>query len=243
MRISRLFTAQTLEQGLSIVLDKASSHYLSRVLRLKTGQTVTLFNGLSPHDYLAEIIQIDKAVTLNVISCQQNAKEPELHIAVYQALSKNEHMDIMLQKCTELGVSEFHIFNSERTQIPLKSSKLDKKYLHWSKVIQSACEQCGRSLLPKVHFHSKFTDLQQLKASPVRLMLDFEGESLSHMLNAKQPSIDIILGAEGGLTKTEIKHCMDMGFKAARLGPRVLRTETAAISAVSLVQMLAGDLN
>jgi len=243
MRISRLFTQQELKPGTSTTLDSKQSHYLTHVLRVKPSQSIILFNGLSQHDYISRVITTGKSVEVDIIEHIKTHLESPLDITITQALSKNEHMDIMLQKCTELGVKSFIIFNSERTQQPIKSNKLDKKLAHWQRTIQSACEQCGRSMTPSITFFSNIYTAVPHSTSELRIMLDFDGTALQQHLAANDKSpINILLGAEGGLSNAEIGLAESVNFVKARLGLRVLRTETAAITATSLIQMLKGDL-
>ncbi len=249
MRIPRLFTNQPLNHGLSVDLAAKQSHYLTHVLRAKPSQSIILFNGLSQHDYLADIIKIGKTVELKIVDNVVTTNESALNISIIQALSKNDHMDIMIQKCTELGVNSINIFNSDRSQIPVKANKLDKKLDHWNRVAQSACEQCGRSIIPSINF---FTDIylaatnstMSNSATAINIMLDFDGSNIKQHVEEKSiKSVNILLGAEGGLSLDEIKFAESMGFSKVRLGPRVLRTETAAIAAKALMQMLIGDLD
>ena len=244
MRVSRLFTDQPLNINDSVFLDEKQSHYIRHVLRLKSQQPIILFNGYEELDYHACILKIGKKVELQIENRVITQKEPPIKITLFQALSKNEHCDLTIQKCTELGVSSIIIFNSQRTQIPLKSSKIEKKLMHWKRIAQSACEQSGRSIVPTIEFISRFDSTLEHPASSQRIMLDFEGLSIKQELEQLEiDSIDLLLGPEGGLTTEEITLAHQHKFNKVRLGPRVLRTETAAITAVSLIQMLAGDLN
>ncbi|MBL7003655.1 MAG: 16S rRNA (uracil(1498)-N(3))-methyltransferase [Gammaproteobacteria bacterium] len=243
MRTSRLFSPVELLQGAIVQLDAKQSHYLSKVLRLKTGEKVIFFDGVSHFDYQAVIIEIGKKVSVEIESKQPNHKESPLDIAIYQALSKSEHIDLTLQKCTELGVNSFTIFNSERTQNHLKSKVLEKKLKHWESVIQSACEQCGRSITPKIKFSANLNSVLEQTGTRQLYLLDFLGKPIQQALkNEDLNSVGILLGAEGGLSNSEIQLAEQSGFKKIYLGSRVLRTETAAMTATALFQLLKGDL-
>jgi len=243
MRISRLYTQQELSQGTSISLGTKASHYLTHVLRAKPSQSIILFNGFSQHDYLAHVVKTGKIVALDIVEQIETFKESGLNISISQALSKNDHMDMMIQKCTELGVNAFNIFNSARTQIPLKANKLDKKLAHWNQVAQSACEQCGRSIIPSIQFFPDIYSAISETSTEFKIMLDFEGSPIAQQFqNNSVKSINILLGTEGGLAPDEINFAETKCFSKVRLGSRVLRTETAAITATALVQMLIGDL-
>ena len=244
MRVSRIYTDQPLSALLAVSLEAQKSHYITQVLRLKVNQTLILFNGIDPYNYTAKITKLGKSVDVFIESVSATQFESPIQTTLYQALSKNEHIDLSIQKCTELGVNAVVIFNSERTQIPLKKSKVDKKLLHWQRIAQSACEQCGRSIVPSIQFMPKFSNTLELTASKLRILLDFEGAAIETAINTAKPSgIDILLGAEGGLSNNEILLAAQCNFTKVRIGPRILRTETAAISAMSLVQLLAGDFN
>jgi 16S rRNA (uracil1498-N3)-methyltransferase len=151
-------------------------------------------------------------------------------------------MDWMIQKTTELGISKISLFNAERTQSPLKSTQLEKKLAHWQRIVISACEQSGRALLPEIRFHSH---LQQALAASIiefKLLLDFDGGSLVSALQTPCAAVSVLLGPEGGLSQSEIELAKSADFTPVRLGPRVLRTETAATAALTIVQATLGDL-
>lgn len=245
MRTSRLFTSQSLSINERIFLDDKKSHYVTHVLRLKPQHLITLFNGLEECDYSANIEKTGKKVELTIKEKVSTHVESPLNTTIFQALSKNDHIDLMIQKCTELGVNSIVIFNSERTQIPLKNNKLDKKLAHWQQIAYSACEQCGRSITPAITFYTQLdTALKSVTSAKKRLILDFNGEPIQKLLKPqKENQIDLLIGAEGGLSDSEINLAKQHDFSGIRLGPRVLRTETASISALSIIQMLSGDLN
>ncbi len=244
MRLTRLFTDQPLLVNTTITLEPNKSHYITHVLRLKKGQDIILFNGLNEYDHLSQIINMGKTVEISIQKAEPTHKESTLNTTIYQALSKNEHLDFMIQKSTELGVNRIIIFNSERTQIPLKTNKLEKKQQHWKRIAQSACEQSGRSIAPCIEFYPKFSDVLTLKSNKNRIMLDFNGVPITDIVRHNDStSIDILIGAEGGLSNSEIQMAEQAQFNKVRLGTRILRTETAAITALSLIQMIAGDLN
>lgn len=244
MRLSRLYTDQALSVGESCALADKPSHYVSHVLRLKPQQHIIVFNGQSEHDYLAQLIKTGKKVQFEIIDKISTSMESNFGLHIYQAISKSDHLDFTLQKCTELGVKQFILFNSGRTQHPIKQLQLRKKMMHWQAVAQSACEQCGRSITPSIHFYSDLSTAMQHKAQKNRLLLDFDGEDIRPKLTSGSTQIDVLLGPEGGLNNQEIQLLLNQSqFKAISLGPRTLRTETAAIVACSIIQCLVGDLN
>ena len=242
MRKTRVHVNTELSVGTEIVLPEAQAHYLKNVLRLKPGAALLLFNGKQPSDFHATLIANGKKLSASIESATAVATESKLQIELIQGLGRADHMDWMIQKTTELGVDRIALFNAERTQSPLKSVKLEKKMQHWRSVAISACEQSGRALIPELLFHPDMEQAIAASNSECRLLLDFEGIPLQAALKSTPGSIGIILGPEGGLNSSEIHQAQQAGFTNVCLGPRVLRTETAAISAVAIAQALVGDL-
>ncbi|MBT8048039.1 MAG: 16S rRNA (uracil(1498)-N(3))-methyltransferase [Xanthomonadales bacterium] len=241
MRIHRVYTPQALESGRELILEGGNAHYLARVLRVNAGQTVVLFNG-DGRDYAAEVVRADrKEISLRLFSRLPAAAESAVGITVVQALSRGERMDQTLQKCTELGASAFQPLISERVEVRLDQSKLAKRLAHWQGVVISACEQSGRAVIPQVH---EPLDLEELLARPAT------GLSLVLAPGAPEPlaraplgrTVQVLIGPEGGFSEAEQLLMQSRGMQLVSLGPRILRTETAAPAAVAIVQALAGDL-
>jgi len=242
MRITRVHVEDELEVGADIALAQAQSHYLKHVLRLKPGAALLLFNGRQAFDYQALLIANGKKLTARIESSTAVATESDLACEVIQGLGRADHIDWMIQKTTELGVSTISIFNAERTQSPMKPAQLQKKMNHWRSVAISACEQSGRALLPTITFHTGLTQALAASTAECRLLLDFDGVSLASALDHSRSPVSILLGPEGGLNPGEIDLAKSTGFTPVSLGPRVLRTETAATSALAVVQSLLGDM-
>ena len=243
MRITRVHVDIELSVGTEIVLPEAQTHYLKHVLRLKPGAALLLFDGKQPSDFHATLTANGKKLGALIESAISIETESSLPIELIQGLGRSDHMDWMIQKTTEIGVHRIVLFNAERTQSPLKSVKLGKKMQHWRSIAISACEQSGRTLLPELLFHSDLDQAISNCNSDCRILLDFEGIPLQTALKTTPHSIGILLGPEGGLNPTEIERALQAGFTNVSLGPRVLRTETAATSAVAIAQALAGDLS
>jgi 16S rRNA (uracil1498-N3)-methyltransferase len=242
MRISRIHTDNELAEGETIVLGESQSHYLKNVLRLKPGAAVRLFNGLDGLDHCAHIEFEGKSVLAAIGPALPAAAESPLHSQVIQALARPDHVDWMLQKATELGVHRVLLFNAARTQTPLKETRLGKKLDHWRAVVTNACEQCGRARLPRIEF---VPDLGAALAATIpgyRILLDAGGSPLPSLLRAPAGGVAILLGPEGGLDAVEIQSARESGFASASLGPRVLRTETAAATALAIAQSCIGDM-
>ena len=243
MRITRVHVDIELSVGTEIVLPEAQTHYLKHVLRLKPGAALVLFDGRQAIDFHATLTVDGKKLRAQIESATAVETESSLVVELIQGLGRADHMDWMIQKTTELGVNRISLFNAERTQSPLKSVKLEKKMQHWRSVAISACEQSGRSLLPEILFHTGLGQAIAACNSDCRLLLNFAGVPPQVALKSTPCSIGILLGPEGGLNPDEIERAQQAGFTNVSLGPRVLRTETAAISAVAIAQALVGDLN
>lgn len=242
MRIARLHIGAELVVGEKVLLDKSQSHYLKHVLRLQSGAALLLFNGLEAIDYRATLLIEGKQVRAAINSALALQTESGLDCEIIQGMGRSDHMDWVIQKTTELGVKRIAIFNAERTQSPMKSTQLEKKLVHWRGVAISACEQSGRAVIPALNFHTNLEQAIAASSSESGLLLDFNGAALASALWPLPQTISILLGPEGGLTQSEIQLAKTAGFTSVTLGPRVLRTETAATAALAIVQSVVGDL-
>ncbi|MDH5391994.1 MAG: 16S rRNA (uracil(1498)-N(3))-methyltransferase [Gammaproteobacteria bacterium] len=245
MRISRLYTDENLSAGCTITLDKAASSYLLKVLRLTEGAELHLFNGLCVDNnygyYQARISSAGKQAEITAEQFIVNNNHSALKISLLQGVSKGDHMDTIIQKAVELGVTEIIPVICERTVVNLKADRLEKKMRHWQGIVISACEQSGRNQLLTVHEPVKFNAVQPDQSQTAFIL---QPESAASILNSKQTdAVSLFIGPEGGFSDDEITQALDKGFNAVKFGPRVLRTETAAIAAVSIIQSQWGDLN
>jgi len=238
MRLSRFFIDAPLSLGQQ-ELPEAQAHYIARVLRLGVGDAVQLFDG-SGLEYRGELIEAGKkSVRVELREQLDGLAESPLQIHLGQGLSRGERMDWAIQKAVELGVAEITPIVSERCEVRLKDERADKRLAHWRQVAISACEQCGRSRLPLIHAPLTLDDwLAQVEAD-LKLVLHPVAEPLTS--HAKPASLAFLIGPEGGLSDAEVDQAVERGFAAARLGPRVLRTETAPVVALSVAQQLWGD--
>ena len=243
MRISRVFVDTELVVGEEIALDKPRGHYLKHVLRLKSGAALLLFNGREAIDYHATLVFDGQKMTTRIESAIPLNTESRLGSEIIQGLGRADHMDWMIQKTTELGASKISLFNAARTQSPLKPAQLEKKLTHWRRVAISACEQSGRAIVPQVDFHATLSQAMEASVIKDKLLLDFGGADLTSVLHSSCTAVSILLGSEGGLSQAEIQLAKTAGFTAVKLGPRVLRTETAATAALAIVQATLGDLS
>lgn len=222
-----------------------TARHMVQVLRLRIGDSVLLFNGNNT-EYSAVISELKKkTVVLNVIGENVVSRESSIQIHLIQAISKGDRMDWVVQKAVELGVSSIRPVISKRNNVNLSGDRMDKKTQHWAGIISSACEQCGRNQLPLLH------DIKPLEASVVesdlqsschKIMLDPLGKHNLKNDIAGISSFAVAIGPEGGFDEIETKFLVDNGFTSYNFGPRIFRTETAAIACLSVLQAIAGDL-
>ena len=240
-RNTRIFIANPLQVNQAVTLTPEASHYVARVLRAKPGDKLTLFNG-DRHEYHITIDNIDKRlVHATVTNAERIDNESPLHIHLGQAIGKGDKMDWVIQKCTELGVSDITPLFTERCNVKLSGERLDKKHQHWQNIAISAAEQCGRTVVPKVHSPTTTTIwLENLCCQQGFVMHPRNAATLSDMM-LNLHDIAVLIGPEGGLTDTEIQHAKDKSFISLQFGNRILRTETAPIVAITCMQSRWGD--
>lgn len=240
MRIHRIHTEQVLEPETQVSLRGNKAHYLTRVLRVVPGQSLVLFNG-DGHDYAAEIIRPGKSeVQVQVFSRLPSRAESPLKITVVQAISRGERMDLTLQKCTELGVAGFQPLDTERVEVRVRPDKLPRRMEHWQQVVISACEQSGRSVIPTINQPQKLHEWLDHDTDAQRLVLAPGADTPLSQL-AIGDAVEILIGPEGGFSDTELELVQRSGVQSVSLGPRILRTETAGLAAVSVLQAVFGD--
>ncbi len=239
VRTSRIFTDHPLQAGVKVTLDRAGSRYVGQVLRLRPGQRVVLFDG-SGRDFEAELLDvIQGACRLQVLSELSVEAPPALRLHLGIGISRGERMDYAIQKSVELGVNEISPLFGSRSVVRLGHDRRDKRIAHWEGVIRSACEQSGRSRLPRLNPPSGLSDW--LSGHPGGLMLYHKASATLASRPAPGPALNLLIGPEGGLSDAERAHAAEKGYNAVRLGPRVLRTETAPIAALAAIQVLWGD--
>jgi 16S rRNA (uracil1498-N3)-methyltransferase len=239
MPVSRIYQSGALAAG-KVQLDEKASHHLSRVLRAATGDAIILFNG-DGNEYHAVIQNISKksvdAEITKIITC---SAESPVSISLAQGIARGEKMDFVIQKAVELGVTEIIPVMTERCNVRLDDEREQKRMLHWQAVIISACEQCGRNVLPKIHAPVKLDEwLSSVNADKKFVLSPHVSAKLRDDHDAA--SIAVLIGPEGGLSEREIEAACTHGFTALNLGPRILRTETAALAALAVIQFQFGD--
>jgi 16S rRNA (uracil1498-N3)-methyltransferase len=251
MRQIRLFCSQMLVDGLETELETRNNHYLIHVLRVTVGSALILFDGKA-NEFDAVVNAVSRrAVTVTVQARRPLATSVEspLHTTLAIAISKGDRMDWVMQKATELGVSEIQPLLTRRVEVKLNSGRAEKKLAHWQAVLIGACEQSGRTILPQLNSHlllSEWLDnLPALSPSEARLTMQPTGTSFndfSQQFVAVPSRACVLVGPEGGFDEGEIAAAAEAGFVCVRLGERILRTETAPMVALSLLQNRWGDL-
>ena len=240
VRIPRIYTDQPLTPGMQLELEESPSRHLARVLRMQPGRELVLFNG-NGGEFQAVIHAVGKRlVTVQVGEFSAHNRESPLRLELAIGLSRGERMDWVLQKATELGVTHIRPLLTERTEVKLSAERLQKRLHHWQQVIISACEQCQRNLLPDLAAPQKLESWLQDNRSQLRLVLHHR-DSQSLPEGEAPDSVALLIGPEGGLSEREIALAREAGCMPLTLGPRVLRTETAPVAAISLVQYRWGD--
>lgn len=245
MRVTRLFVEQPLRPQARASLPEATSGHLLRVLRAGIGDTCVLFNG-DGHDYDARLVAIDKRdAVVEVLSARKLDNESPLRITLLQALARGEKMDWILQKATELGVSALVPVASERSEVKLDGERSAKRAAHWQHVVVSACEQSGRATVPSVATPSSLAHaLLALPAGARNLLLDPDAaRGLRDAGVAASTAVVLAIGPEGGWSSHDLALLRTAGFASVRLGPRVLRTETAGLAAIAVLQSQHGDFD
>lgn len=240
--IPRFYVSKSLSPGAEVALTEAARAHAA-ALRLRAGEAVRLFDG-SGGEYAAVLEQSGRDMRATVGVFVDSARESPLQVSLAQCLASGDRMDITLQKATELGVSAIQPLQSARSIVRLDAARMARRRTHWQNVVISACEQCGRNSVPTV---APIQDLASwLATAPatgpgLRLMLSPEATvSLRDLAPAGQ--ISLLVGPEGGLSPEEQQLAQAAGFVGLRLGPRVLRTETAPLAALAALQAMWGDL-
>lgn len=229
--------------GRPCVLEGDAANHISRVLRLAPGEAVSVFDGAGG-EYAARIESVGKGkVTLLVGERDDRDRESPLTLVLAQGVSRGERMDWVVQKATELGVSRLIPVLTERSVVRLDPQQALGKQRHWQGVAVAACEQSGRGRVPEVALPVGLTQwLRGLSPGGLRLLLSPEGATSLEGLQGPQGALTVLIGPEGGLTEQEERAASEQDFRSIRLGPRVLRTETAAVAALALLQHRFGDL-
>ena len=242
-RTVRCYIDQELRVNTEIVLDKRSSHHVSTVLRARTGQALQLFNG-DGNEYNATVVESGKKTRVSIHDANRCTTESSIPITLIQAVARSDRMDMVLQKATELGAHSIVPVYSRHSITKLDEQREQKKHQHWQSILISACEQCGRSVIPVLHnvttLKNYCESLTQAADHEHRWVLS---PTASNTVNPESQvqAVQLMVGPESGLDEDEVALANQAGFTALQLGPRILRTETAGPAAISVVQTLFGD--
>ena len=245
MRLTRVYVAESLASGRRVRLEGNAASHITRVLRLRVGAALTLFDGTGG-EYEGSIDKAHGGEVIVAVGAQTPIeRESPLELTLAQGVSRGERMDLVVQKATELGVSHLVPVLTERSVVRLSAQQSDRKVNHWRAITIAACEQCGRNRLPTIAAPVALREFLATStgASPgARLLLSPTAAATLADLPRPANRVTVLIGPEGGLTDEEERAAIAAGFMALRLGPRVLRTETAAIAALTLLQRQFGDL-
>ena len=250
MRIPRFYFPDALALGARVALPQDAAHHAVRVLRLGENDLVRLFNG-DGYEYRAKIVRLDKqGVVVLIESGAPLSCESSLNVQLVQGISSGERMDYTLQKSVELGVGAIQPIQAERSVVKLSGERMQKRLQHWQSVVASACEQSGRNVVPEVRPVLGLMDWLGSKDSGfgiqdsgevLRIHLAPEAELSLRDLGKPVGPVVLAAGPEGGFSENEHAALRQCGFVAVKLGPRILRTETAALAALAALQILWGD--
>lgn len=243
MSVTRVYQAIPLARALQVQLDEKASHHLARVLRKEVGDKIILFNG-EGGEYEAVITAITKKhITVNILGFSDKAVESPVDIYLAQGLARGEKMDFIIQKAVELGVKKIIPLITTRCNVRLNEEREEKRLSHWKSVSISAAEQCGRTQLPQIEAPLSFANwLPTAKANKCFVLSPHVQPKLPDQPLPPHASILLLIGPEGGLSDEEVKAAIEHQFIPLNLGPRILRTETAPIAAISVLQYCFGDL-
>jgi len=262
MRIPRLYFPTPLASGMTVPLDDKAFNHTVRVLRLGPNAPLVLFDGKGGA-FTAMLTEVGKRETrARVMEALPSEAESPLQVTLAQGVSRGEKMDYTIQKAVELGVAAIQPLFAERSGVNLDGERLTRKVQHWQGIVIGACEQCGRNRLPELReplklmdWLAQFVDPLPLLVDPLpprggglgwggetqRLLLDPRAETGLRRLKLSSSAITLLIGCEGGLSPVELARAREAGFVGIRLGPRILRTETAGVAALAAIQALWGD--
>lgn len=243
MKTVRIYQTGNYDIGQQVELSPEAAQHVSVVLRMQAGDSLTLFNGTNC-EFPSIITHIKKKQVIVAIEQSQECnKESALNIHLAQAISKGDRMEWVMQKSVELGVHSITPLLTERCAVKVDKERLQKKVLQWQAIVIAACEQCGRNTVPVVHPPVTFATFLPRVQTQLKLILHpQDGKSWRDYPLNEVSNITLLIGPEGGFSAAELRQALEHTFAPLQLGPRILRTETAAISALSLLQAVGGDL-
>ncbi|TVT58581.1 MAG: 16S rRNA (uracil(1498)-N(3))-methyltransferase [Sedimenticola thiotaurini] len=242
MQLRRIHTHQLLIADQELLLEEGPARHLTQVLRLKPETEFILFNG-DGYDYQARLIRVSRREVLAQVIVRLEPIEPNpafgIHLGI--GISKGERMDFAIQKAVELGVTCITPLVTEHCVVRINNERQEKRLSHWLQVIIAACEQSQRRRVPTCREISTLDDWIRQDATSLSILLDHRSEKSLHDLQPPKDSVRLLVGPEGGFSEAERDQANNCGFSGIRLGPRVLRTETAPLTAIAAIQTLWGD--
>ncbi|RUO40076.1 16S rRNA (uracil(1498)-N(3))-methyltransferase [Aliidiomarina taiwanensis] len=241
MRVPRIYHPEPISLQAEVALTEDAANHVGRVLRLREGAPIDLFNGSNKVFHATIVTASKKNVLVKVQAETLDNRESPLAIHLAQGISRGERMDFVLQKSVELGVASITPLFTERCTVKLQGDRLTKRLEQWQRIVISACEQSGRNLVPEVR--PAVTLAQWLALEPLgqRLMLEPTAQQSLSGLTA-QDAFEVLIGPEGGFSAQEVSLCEQFKCQGIQMGPRILRTETAALTAITALQCQFGDL-
>jgi 16S rRNA (uracil1498-N3)-methyltransferase len=243
MRRYRIFQPQPLTQNQVIELDEAGSRHLGTVLRVQIGEPVCVFNG-DGNEAFGQVLSVGKRqVQVQILDLHPVSRASPLQTHLGQVISRGERMEYALQKAVELGVSRITPLYSEHGEVRLSAERQDKRLKQWEHLLISACEQCGLNRIPVLHTPQTVTDWFEKTQAQLKWLLHPEGGQVPDWSQPAPDSVALTIGPEGGFSDSEVTLGRYAGFTCLSLGPRILRTETAPVVCLSLLQAAWGDLN
>lgn len=244
MRNPRIYQQNEFIVNETVTLTDDTFGHIVRVLRLKEGEMITLFNGEEAFQYTAKLCNVSKkSAQANIISQEEVSSESPLNIHLGQGISRGDRMDFTLQKSVELGVNTITPLFTERCGVKLNAERLEKKRQQWQKIVISACEQSGRASVPIVAEPMFLDDWLKQETTALKINLHPKAQHSIMSLPMENTRVRLLIGPEGGLSDEEIAKANENDFHDVLLGPRVLRTETAALTAITALQCRFGDLH
>lgn len=244
MALTRLYVSDQLQPGKELQLREEQARYVGRALRLRSGDALTVFNG-KDGEFEAIVATISKSsVTVTLGERRDSVAESPLKVHLVQGISRGDRMDFIVQKATELGVKRISPVLTEYGVIKLDATRAGKRRDHWRKVAESACEQSGRIRPPLIDVPMPLNSWfgNKTEDADIDLILQPGVATTLTSLAAPKTKVCILIGPEGGFSPAESANAAIAGFAAVSLGPRILRTETAALAALAIAQSLWGDL-
>ncbi|OGT56921.1 MAG: 16S rRNA (uracil(1498)-N(3))-methyltransferase [Gammaproteobacteria bacterium RIFCSPHIGHO2_12_FULL_42_10] len=244
MSSMRSFQSSTLTPNTTVLLDDRASHHIAHVLRKSLGDEIVLFNG-DGYEYVANIIHLHKkGVTVAVAEALLRDRESPLDLILAQGIARGDKMDFILQKSVELGVAHIYPLITAHSHKWPKDQIGEKRLQHWQSVVTSACEQSGRNRIPLLHVPISLSAFLETIQVDLGFILSFKkSQPISVKSKASATSVAVLIGSEGGLSEAETTAALQKNFMPLSLGPRTLRTETATIVALSLLQNHYGDVS